>query len=152
MEKIEFEKINVNTTDVKKFGIFGQNLETTKLRGEKKCTHTLLLVLIFAIKIMLYLTSLWFHKGLSYEKKINSIGLGISIVKNNLTIKFVESSWLKHFSMHLCFCVVFLLQKLFSQGVLPNLVERTKQLCPPNFSIMLLYHYKFRFIDVKGNS
>jgi hypothetical protein len=64
LEKIEFKKKGVNTTDVaKKFGIFGQNLETTKLREKKyACVgkHTLLLVLILATKIMFYLTSLWF--------------------------------------------------------------------------------------------
>jgi hypothetical protein len=57
--------------------------------------------------------------------------LGLLLVKNHLHIQFVDSTWLKHLAMHiimqLCSRVVFLSRKWFSQEVLPDLVEKTKQ-------------------------
>jgi hypothetical protein len=57
--------------------------------------------------------------------------LGLLLVKNHLLIQFVESTWSKHLAMHiimhLCSRVVFLSRKWFSQEVLLDLVEKTKQ-------------------------
>lgn len=54
--------------------------------------------------------------------------------------------------MHLCICafVLYFFCKNIFLKMCYNLVEKSKQLCPPNFSVMLFYHYKFRFMDVKG--
>jgi hypothetical protein len=41
--------------------------------------------------------------------------VGLLVVKNHLPIQFVESTWLKHFVMHLCPKVVFPFKNLFSQ-------------------------------------
>jgi len=56
--------------------------------------------------------------------------LGLLIVKIHLPIQFVKNTWLKIcFAMHLCLRVLFLEKKFFSQKLLPNLVEMTKQEC-----------------------
>jgi hypothetical protein len=49
------------------------------------------------------------------------------IVKNCLPLKFVESVWLKGLVLQLCPCVQFLFQKLFSNTILLELVEKTKE-------------------------
>jgi hypothetical protein len=54
--------------------------------------------------------------------------LGLLIVKNNLTIQFLESIWLKQLTLCLCPKLNFLSKKHFSQEILPRLMERTKQL------------------------
>jgi hypothetical protein len=48
-------------------------------------------------------------------------------MKNNLPLQFVESVWFKHLILHLSPRIVFLSRKQFSQEILPNLVEKTKQ-------------------------
>jgi hypothetical protein len=54
--------------------------------------------------------------------------LGFLIVKNHIPLQFVESSWLKRLSMHLCPRIVFLSRKQFVNELFPGLVEKTKQL------------------------
>ncbi len=54
--------------------------------------------------------------------------LVLLIVKNHLLMHFVESPWLKHFSLHLCPRVVLHSKKQFSQEILLEFVEKTKQL------------------------
>jgi hypothetical protein len=49
------------------------------------------------------------------------------VVKNHFLIQFVENTWLKHFVMHLCARVLFPSKQMFSQEVLVDLVEKTKQ-------------------------
>ncbi len=51
------------------------------------------------------------------------------VIKNHLLIQFVKGTWLKHLVMHLCPRVVFPSKKKFSQEVLVDLVEKTKQEC-----------------------
>jgi hypothetical protein len=53
--------------------------------------------------------------------------LGLLIMKNNLPLQFVESVWFKRLILHLFPRVVFPSIKQFSQEILPNLVEKTKQ-------------------------
>jgi hypothetical protein len=53
--------------------------------------------------------------------------LALLIVKNHLPLQFVESVWLKYLMLQLCFRVHFIFQKLFSNIVLPELVEKTKK-------------------------
>ncbi len=53
--------------------------------------------------------------------------LVLLVVKNHLPIQFFEGIWLKHFIMHLCSKVVFPPSKMFSQEVVVDLVEKTKQ-------------------------
>jgi hypothetical protein len=48
-------------------------------------------------------------------------------VKNNLPLQFVESVWFKRLILHLSPRVVFPSRKQFSQEILLNLVEKTKQ-------------------------
>jgi hypothetical protein len=54
--------------------------------------------------------------------------LGFLIVKNHIPLQFIESSWLKRLSMHLCPRIVFLSRKQFANELFPRLVEKTKQL------------------------
>jgi hypothetical protein len=50
-------------------------------------------------------------------KIIFSKPIGLLLVKNHLHIQFVESTWLKHFVMHLCPKVVFpFLKNIFIIG------------------------------------
>ncbi len=49
------------------------------------------------------------------------------VVKNHLPVQFVENTWLKRLVMHLCPRVVFPLKKTFSQEVLVDLMEKTKE-------------------------
>ncbi len=53
--------------------------------------------------------------------------LGLLIMKNNLPLQFVESVWFKHLILHLSIRIVFPSRKRFSQEILPNLVEKMKQ-------------------------
>ncbi len=53
--------------------------------------------------------------------------LAFLVVKNHLPIQFVESSWLKCLVMHLCPKIVFPSRKMFSQEVLVDLMEKTKE-------------------------
>jgi len=53
--------------------------------------------------------------------------LSFLIVKNHLPLQFVESSWLKRFSMHLGPRIVFPSNFFFNE-LLPKLVEKIKQL------------------------
>ncbi len=53
--------------------------------------------------------------------------LALLVVKNHLPIQFVESTWLKHFVMQLCPKIVFPSRKMFSQEVLFDLMEKTKE-------------------------
>jgi hypothetical protein len=53
--------------------------------------------------------------------------LAFLVVKNHLPIQFVESTWLKFLIMHLCPKVAFPSRKIFSQVILVDLVEKTKQ-------------------------
>ncbi len=53
--------------------------------------------------------------------------LALLIMKNHLPSQFVENVWLKHLVLQLCFRVHFIFQKLFSNIVLPGLVEKTKE-------------------------
>jgi len=52
--------------------------------------------------------------------------LGLLIMKNNLTLQFVESVWFKHLILHLSHGVVFLSRKNFFEKILSNLVKKTK--------------------------
>jgi len=54
-------------------------------------------------------------------------GLAFLVVKNHLLIQFVESTWLKRLVIHLCPKVAFPSRKMFSQEVLVDLMEKTKQ-------------------------
>jgi hypothetical protein len=54
--------------------------------------------------------------------------LGLLIIKNHLPLQFVENSWLKRFSMHLCPNFDFLSIKFFSYELLLQLMEKTRQL------------------------
>ncbi len=54
--------------------------------------------------------------------------LGFLIVTKHLLLQFVENSWMKKFSMHLCPRIVFLSRKTFSYEFLPELVENFKKL------------------------
>jgi hypothetical protein len=49
-------------------------------------------------------------------------------VKNNLPLQFVESVWFKCLILHLSPRIVFPTRKQFSHEILPNLVEKTKQI------------------------
>jgi hypothetical protein len=53
--------------------------------------------------------------------------LAFLVVKNQLSIQFVENTWLKCLVMHLCPKVVFPSRKIFSQEILVDLVEKSKQ-------------------------
>ncbi len=53
--------------------------------------------------------------------------LAFLVVKNHFPIQFVESTWLKHLVMHLCPRVVFPSRKMFSQEILVDLLEKTKE-------------------------
>jgi hypothetical protein len=53
--------------------------------------------------------------------------LALLVVKNHLPIQFVETTWLKCFVMHLCPRIVFPSRKMFSQEVLVDLMEKTKE-------------------------
>jgi acyl-CoA synthetase (AMP-forming)/AMP-acid ligase II len=53
--------------------------------------------------------------------------LVLLFVKNHLLMHFVESPWLKCFNLHLCPRVVLHSKKQFSQEILLELVEKTKQ-------------------------
>jgi hypothetical protein len=53
--------------------------------------------------------------------------LAFLVVKNHFPIEFVESTWLKHLVMHLCPRVVFPSKKMFSQEILVDLMEKTKE-------------------------
>jgi hypothetical protein len=55
--------------------------------------------------------------------------LALLVVKNHLLIQFVESMWLKRLVMHLCPRIVFPSRKMFSQEVLVDLMEKTKEEC-----------------------
>jgi hypothetical protein len=55
--------------------------------------------------------------------------LALLVVKTHLLIQFVVNIWLKRLVMHLCRRVVFLSRKTFSQEVLVDLVEKTKEEC-----------------------
>ncbi len=46
--------------------------------------------------------------------------LGLLIVKNHLLLQFVENSWLKKFSMHLCPRILFFLENNFLMNLYPN--------------------------------
>jgi hypothetical protein len=48
-------------------------------------------------------------------------------MKNNLSLQFVENIWFKHLILNLSPRVMFLSRKQFSQEILPNLVEKMKQ-------------------------
>lgn len=52
--------------------------------------------------------------------------LGLLIIKNHFPMQFVESPWLKWFSLHLCPRVVLLSKRQFSQEFMHGLVEKTK--------------------------
>jgi hypothetical protein len=71
-----------------------------------------------------------FKKDVVLQKRFMQ-DLGLFLIKNHQLIQFVEVTWLKHLAMHiiihLCSKVVFLSRKWFSQEVLPDLVEETKQ-------------------------
>ncbi len=53
--------------------------------------------------------------------------LGLLIVKNNLTIQFMENMWLKHLVLCLCPKLNFLSKRQFSQKILLGLIEKTNQ-------------------------
>jgi len=61
------------------------------------------------------------------EQKMFVKNLGLLIVKNHLPLQFVESVWLKCLVLQLCLHVQFHSQKLFSNTVLFELVEKTKE-------------------------
>jgi hypothetical protein len=62
----------------------------------------------------------------SKKKKLQDLGL--LIMKNNLQLQFVENVWFKFLILCLCPRVVFLFRKKKSQEILPNLVEKTKEI------------------------
>ncbi len=53
--------------------------------------------------------------------------LALLIVKNHLPLQFVESVWLKCLMLQLCPHVQFPSQKLFSNIVLPKLLEKNRE-------------------------
>jgi len=61
------------------------------------------------------------------EQKMFMENLTLLIVKNHLPLQFVESVWLKHLVLQLCHCVQFPSRKLFSNIILHELVEKTKE-------------------------
>ncbi len=67
-----------------------------------------------------------YEKDNAHTKKIVE-NLGLLIIKNHLSIQFVESTWLRHLVMQLCPHVVFLFRKTFNQEVLLDLVEEKKK-------------------------
>jgi len=60
-------------------------------------------------------------------------------VKNNLTLQYVESIWFKCLILHFCFTIVFPSRKQFSHEILPNLVEKMKQMYVLPKSIDCIY-------------
>jgi len=48
-------------------------------------------------------------------------------MKNHLLLQFVQSVWLNCLVLQLCPCVQFLFRKLFSNKILPELLEKTKE-------------------------
>jgi hypothetical protein len=52
--------------------------------------------------------------------------LVLLIVKSQLHVHFLESPWLKQFSLQLNLCIIFPPIKTFSHEILPNLVHKTK--------------------------
>jgi hypothetical protein len=52
--------------------------------------------------------------------------LTLLIIKNHLLMQFVESVWLKRFTMHLCSRLLFPSRKKKIQEVLLELVEKCK--------------------------
>ncbi len=65
-------------------------------------------------------------KNNAHTKKIVE-NLGLLVIKNHLSIQFVEGTWLRHFVMQLCPHVVSLFRKTFNQELLLDLVEEKKQ-------------------------
>jgi hypothetical protein len=65
--------------------------------------------------------------------------LGLLIVENNLPLLFVESVWFKHLTLHLFSKVVFPFRKQYSQEILLNSVEKTKQVYVLPKSIDYIY-------------
>jgi hypothetical protein len=61
------------------------------------------------------------------------------IVKNHISLQFVENSWLKKFSIHLCFRIVFPSRKQIFNELLLGLVEKTRQL----YVLLVLVEYHF---------
>ncbi len=67
--------------------------------------------------------------------------LGLLIMKNNLSLQFVENVWFKHLISHLFPRVVFPSRKHFFQEILPNLVEKMKQVFA-KINKLYFYHSK----------
>ncbi len=61
------------------------------------------------------------------EQKNFVENFALLIVKNHLLLQFVESAWLKCLVLQLCPRVQFLSQKLISNTILLELVEKTKE-------------------------
>ncbi len=61
------------------------------------------------------------------EQKMFMENLALLIVKNYLPLQFVENVWLKCLVLQLCFSVQFPFWKLFSNIILLELVEKTKE-------------------------
>jgi hypothetical protein len=67
--------------------------------------------------------------------------LGLLIIKNHLPLQFVESIWLKRFSMQLC-PIIVLSKNQFSYELLSKLLEKKTIVCSSNFNRMSFYNYK----------
>jgi hypothetical protein len=67
-----------------------------------------------------------YEKDNAHTQKIVE-NLGLLVIKNHLSIQFVEGTWLRHLVMKLCPHVVFLFRKTFNQEVLLDLVEEKKK-------------------------
>jgi hypothetical protein len=85
--------------------------------------------------------------------------LDLLIVENHLHVQFVKNVWLKHLTMRLCQRIVFSSKKQFSQKILPNVVEKMKQLyvlpiltksyfIPTSFGLQMLesFHHIFALV------
>jgi hypothetical protein len=70
------------------------------------------------------------------EQKMFVENLALLIVKNHLSLQFVETVWLKCLVLQLCLHVQFLFQKLYYVA-LPKLVEKIKE----TYVFPLLYDY-----------
>jgi hypothetical protein len=61
------------------------------------------------------------------EKKMFVGNFALLIMQSHLPLQFVENVWLKHLLLQLCPCVQFPFQKLFSNIILLELVEKIKE-------------------------